>query len=158
APTFGVALATRGLREVAARISYRRSISRTVLGSTAGADVEVPRWGVLEEKLSAEARGNFWDGAVVPWAAARWNLLVGLIDEVSIGARLAFGDQALTPELRYSYPTFDGDSIWNVFAIDPYWDGRVTWDFWPGRGALRAYVRGYVRRFSNDAIPVEMVD
>jgi hypothetical protein len=155
APTFGFALATHGLADVVARISYRRSVSQTVPGATAGTSDELPRWGVLQEKLSGEARGNFWRGAVVPWAAARWNLLAGLIDQAHAGVRIALGDHALTPELLYSYPTFDGDSIWNVFATEPYWDARLTWDAWPGRGPLRGYLRGYLRRFSNAAVAGE---
>jgi hypothetical protein len=110
----------------------------------------VPLWGVLEEKLTLEARANLGDGQIVPWVAARWNLLLGLVDEADIGVRLARGDHALTPELRYSYPSFDGDSIFNVFATEGTWDARATWDFWPGRGPLRAYLVGYARRFAND--------
>jgi hypothetical protein len=150
APTFGFALATHDLRAVEARLSYRRTVSRTVLGLTAGTVDEVPLWGVLEEKLALEARANLGDGQVVPWAAARWNLLLGLIDEAHLGVRLARGDHALTPELSYSYPSFDGDSIFNVFATEGTWDARATWDWWPGHGPLRAYLRGYARRFAND--------
>src|SRR5262249_51532239 len=96
APPFGAALATHGLHWLGARTSYRRSVSRPVLGLAAGTVEETPRWGVLEEKLSAEARGNILDGAIVPWAAARWNLLLGLVDEAPLGVRLACGEHALT--------------------------------------------------------------
>src|SRR5262249_23751044 len=152
APTFGVAVATHGLREVVARISYRRSISKPAIGPTAGTADEQPRWGVLEEKLSAQARGNFLGGALVPWAAARWNILLGLVDEAQAGARVTLGDHGLTPELRYSYPSFEGDSIFNVFVTKAYWDVRLGWDWWPGHGPLRAYLRGYGRRFENDKV------
>jgi hypothetical protein len=150
APTFGVALATRGLRELSARISYRRSIAETANGLYPDTRGEAPAWGVIEEKLSASARAVLLDAAVVPYAAARWNLVVGGIDEAQVGVRLAYGDHALTPELQYSLPSFDGDSIFNVFASEPFWDARLTYDVWPGRGRLRGYARGFYRRFQND--------
>jgi hypothetical protein len=149
APTFGAALGARGLGGFSARLSYRRTLSRTV---AAAFPDDAPGWGVLEEKLSAEVRGVLADGALRPWAAARWNLLLGLLDEAHAGLRWALGAHALTLEALYSYPSFDGDSIWNVFSMSPYWDARATVDVWPGRGSLRGYARGFVRQFRNDAI------
>ena len=149
APTFGFALATDGLRDLSARVSYRR----TTAPAAAGVYPDIPDsslpGGVLEEKFAVDARARLFGGALIPWAAARWNLLLGLIDQAHAGARFAFGEQAVTLEALYSYPSFDGDSIFNVFLIDPYWDVRATWDVWPGRGSLRGYLRGYYRHFTN---------
>jgi hypothetical protein len=149
APTFGAALATHGLRSLSGRLSYRRSVSRTAAGLfPAGA----PSWGVLEEQLAATLRGNLLDGGIVPWAAARWNLLLGLVDEAHAGVRLAAGAHALAPEVIYSFPSFDGDSIFNVFSSEPFLELRLGYQL--GRGPLRAHARGFWRRFWNgDTIP-----
>src|SRR5215468_267564 len=149
APTFGGAVETQGLGDFSARVSYRRTVSATadVYPNTRG---EAPGWGVLEEKLSGDVRGRLLGGDVAPWASARWNLLLGLIDEAHAGVRVALGASgAVTVEALYSYPSFDGDSIFNVFSTEPYWDARATWDVWPGHGALRGYLRGYFRRFAS---------
>jgi hypothetical protein len=152
APTWGAALATHGLRWLSARLSYRRTVAATAAGLYPDASGEAPGWGVLEEKVAASARLRLLGGRLFPYAAARWNLVLGGIDEAHAGVRLALGDHAFTPEALYSFPSFDGDSIFNVFAAQPYWDGRLTYDLWPGRGALRLYARGFVRRFVNEDI------
>jgi hypothetical protein len=147
APTFGAALATHGLRWLGARVSYRRSVSPTAGGLYPDAADQAPSWGVLEELAAATVRGTFLDGSLVPWAAARWNLLLGLVDEAHVGVRLAAGAHALAPEVLYSFPSFDGDSIFNVFSSEPYLDLRLTYDV--RLGALRGYGRGFWRRFWN---------
>jgi hypothetical protein len=162
APTVGVTLATHGVRWLSGRLSYRRSLSRTEDGVVPDNADQAPSWGVLEEKLALSLRGNFWDGRLVPFAAARWNLLLGLLDEAHAGARLAFGEHAFTPEARYSFPSFDGDSIWNVFSSEPYWDLRLAYDVHPGRGPLRASARVFWRRFQSSDVdtlaPGEIVE
>jgi hypothetical protein len=151
APTFGAAIETRGLPDFSARVSYRRTISATADGVYPDTRGEAPGWGVLEEKLSADVRGRVFGGDLVPWASARWNLLLGLIDEAHAGFRVALGwSQSVTVEALYSYPSFDGDSIFNVFSTEPYWDARATWDLWPGHGTVRGYLRGFYRRFAGE--------
>jgi hypothetical protein len=148
-PVVGLAAETTGLRAISARIAYRRAFSRTadIYADTRG---EAPAWGVNEEVLSASARAVLVDGAVVPWAAARWSFLLHAVDQANAGVRLGAPEWSVTPELSYSLPTFDGDSIFNVFTIDPYWEARVTGDVWPGQGKLRGYVRAFWRRFLSD--------
>ncbi len=143
-PTFGAAIESEGLRRVQARLAYRRAQSPTAGGVYPDA---APGWGVNEEKLTLSARGNFWSGGIVPWGAARWNLLLAAIDEAHAGVRLAWSQQAVTPEIAYSLPSFDGDSIFNVFSIEPYYDYRVSYDLWPRRGRFRAHARAFLREF-----------
>jgi hypothetical protein len=113
---------------------------------------------VNSESLSASARVNLWEGGIVPWGAARWNLLLARIDEAHAGVRLGWAQTAITPEIVYSFPSFDGDSIFNVFSSEPYRDLRLTWDVWPGRGALRAYARGFLRQFTEGDEPADVAD
>jgi hypothetical protein len=66
--------------------------------------------------------------------------------------RLAIGDHGLTPEYTYSYPSWDGDSIFWVFTQFGYHDVRVTYDYWPQHGAFQLYARGFGRRFQNTVL------
>jgi hypothetical protein len=47
------------------------------------------------------------------------------------------------------FPSFDGDSIFNVFSSEPFWDARLGYDLWPRRGRVRASARAFWRRFQN---------
>ncbi len=147
-PTVGLAAETWGFRRVLARVAYRRSFSPTADGVLPGGDA-VPGWGTSEEKAVASVRGVLLDGGVQPWAAARYDFLLATVDEVVAGVRLATREHSLTPEVAHSHPSFDGDSIFNVFSVDAFSEARMTYDFWPGRGVLRAYARGWLRRFEN---------
>lgn len=153
-PTFGVAVETEGLRAIHARLSYRTSMSPTVrvIGEVDRLDFpdvglypNHPRkWNTDEERVGALVSGLVDRGAarVIPWAGARWSLLHGLIDQAMIGVKLRRGDHAIAPEVARSVPTFDGDSIFNVFAHEPALDGRVTWTY--GRHARAgAWARRY---------------
>jgi hypothetical protein len=149
-PVVGVGLETEDLNVVKARLAYRRALSRTPTGYLPrDAEGNPPAWGINEEKLSLDARLNFLEGGIVPFGAARWNFLVGQIDEAEAGVRLAAGDHGLTPEYTYSYPSWDGDSIFWVFSQFGYHDVRATYDWWPEHGGLRLYGRAFGRRFQN---------
>jgi hypothetical protein len=148
-PTFGVALATLGLRDVTARLSYDRTVSFTGSARQPGE----PASGVIDEKVAITARGRLWGGRLVPWFGLRYNVLAGLVDEVHAGLRLMLGRHALQAEYVYSAPTFDGDSIWNVFGAQAFNDARLTYDLALGR--LRAFARAFVRLFDNQSLSQE---
>ncbi len=164
-PTFGAAIETSGL-PVFGRISYRRTVSKTVgliddpdrqdppdVGYYPNENSEAPGWGVNEERIAATARAPLsladGQGQVTPYVGARYSLLHGVIDEANAGARLRWGQHSIEPELSYFFPTFDGDSIFNVFSIEPYTDLRLTYDLRP-MDRWRTYARGWVRRFSSE--------
>ena len=152
-PNVGVGLETEDLGFVKARVAYRRALSRTPTGYLPQDMMgNPPAWGTNEEKLSVDARFNFLEGGIVPFGAARWNFLIAQVDEIEAGVRLAVGDHGLTPEYTYSYPSWDGDSIFWVFSQFGYHDVRVTYDWWPSQGPLLAYARGFGRRFENDVM------
>ena len=52
--------------------------------------------------------------------------------------------QWLTLEHDFLAPTFDGDSIWNVFSIGAYRDLRASYEIGLPRG-VKAYARGFAR-------------
>lgn len=166
-PTYGVALEASGLDWLSARVAYRRSVSPTVgligavdrlenpdLGLYPDERGQAPAWGVNEELVSASVRAplSLRGGALQlsPYAGVRYSLLHAAVDTVHAGARVAAGAHALEPELYHSLPIFDGDSIFNVFSIEPYTDLRVTYDFAPEKARWSAYLRPWLRRFSTE--------
>jgi hypothetical protein len=163
-PTFGGALETSD-GPLHARLTYRRSVSRTpgLIGEVDRFEFpdrglypnelgQAPRWGTNEELLALAARyvhplaGR---GQLVPYAAVRYSALHGVIDELHGGVRLAYGAHSFTPEYYRTLATFDGDSIFNVFSVQPYDDARVTYQVRP-RGVLSGYARGWLRRFASE--------
>jgi hypothetical protein len=173
-PTGGIAVEAYGLRALHARAVYRRSQSPTVgligdvdrlqtpdLGLFPDDFGQAPDWGVNEERIAGEVRYHVdvagGRGQVAPWAAARWSLVHGLLDEAAAGVRVRWGDHAVEPEVGYAVPTFDGDSIFNVFAVAPTTDARLSWQLAPRGGRLRANATGWLRRYhgGHDFLGVE---
>lgn len=170
-PTFGGALETDGVGPLWARVSYRRTVSRTVgligpVDRFAYPDTglypdevgQAPKWGVNEEAVAAtvRTRRTFADrrGNLTAYAGGRYSLLHGLIDAGHAGARIGYRAHAAEAEVYYSYPTFDGDSIFNVFSSEPYTDYRLTYDLAPEKAPWRSYLRGWMRRYrTEDPLP-----
>jgi hypothetical protein len=139
-PSVGVSLATARVRGFGAELGYRRTWSRTVglIGPIDRLDFpdrglypnelgQAPSSGVDEERLWARAHGVLRAGriAVAPYADVRYSLLHALVDRAGAGVRLSRGDHSLEPSIAYFAPTFDGDSIFNAFALEPATDLRL---------------------------------
>ncbi len=165
-PTWGGAIATEGAGRVVARLSYRRTQSRTVgllgesdrlafedLGLYPNEGGQSPKWGVNEERLAASLRMPMRLASkttLVPYAAARYSLLHGLIDEAHAGLRMGKSGQSLESEIFYSVPTFDGDSIFNIFSTEPYSDLRTTWGYRGNPLGWGGYTRAWGRRYHSE--------
>ncbi len=143
-PTFGVAARTIGLRDVSARLSYERTMSPTGGPRQPGE----PGWGVVDERVGLTARGRLFDGRLIPWFAFRYNLLNGRLDEVYAGTRAQLGRHAFALEYVLAAPTFDGDSIWNVFASQAFDDIRLSYDVALWR--IRAWAQAFTRLFFDE--------
>jgi len=160
-PTVGVSLATSRLRGFGAELGYRRTWSRTVglIGAVDRLDFpdrglypnesgQAPASGVDEERLWARAHGELRAGrvAIAPYADVRYSLLHALVDRADAGVRLSRGDHSLEPSIAYFAPTFDGDSIFNAFALEPATDLRLGYQL-AGVVGLRAssWLRVYHR-------------
>ena len=157
APVAGGALALEGLGPVDARVSYRRTWSRTAsfraavvgeaLAPSGLADVR-PESAIDEEKLSLSSRLAL--GWLRPYAGLRWNLLVGAVDEVAAGLDAELpGGQRATAGYAYLLPTFEGDSIWNVFSRGAYQDARVRWEMPVATVGGTAHVRAHTRVYDD---------
>jgi len=161
-PTVGAAIETRGTGPVAARLSYRRTQSATVgvigdvdrlqypdVGLYPNDAGQAPSDGVNAEQIAATVDAHFRAGRVriAPWAWTRASLVHHLIDRAAIGASVRVGGQVITPEVSYRVPTFDADSLWSIFAVEPTTDLRLGWS---GYGAsASAWVRRYHGAESN---------
>lgn len=158
-PTIGVVLATSRLRRFGAEVGYRRTWSRTVgvigdVGRFAYPDLglypdesgQAPASGVDEERLHARVHGELSAGglALRPFADARVSLLHAVLDRADAGVRIERGPHTVEPAVEHFYPTFDGDSIFNAFAIEPATDARLGYRY---DGAVRATANAWLRRY-----------
>ncbi len=155
----------RDVAAAAARrgLGYRRTWSRTVgvigdVGRFTVPDVglypneagQAPDSGVNEEHVHARVHGDLRAAglALHPFGSARVSLLHAVIDRADAGVRIARGPHALEPAIEHFYPTFDGDSIWNAFSIEPTTDLRLGYRY---DGAVRATASAWLRRYARQA-------
>jgi hypothetical protein len=142
-PLVGAAIAGgRDGGPLTARLAYRR-----VWSATADQQPGEPGSGVNDEKLSLTAMAS-WRNRLYAAGGARFNLLLGEFDDEQLMVKLrTAGRQWLTLEHTYLAPTFDGDSIWNVFASGAYRDLRAVYEIGFGP-EVKAYTRAFVRFFT----------
>ena len=123
------------------RVAYRRVSSATV---SQGAGY--PGDGVNHESAAVTAEAH-WRDRLFLTGGARYNLLVAAWDDQQLAARWRLGRRhLLSAEYSYLAPTFDGDSIWNVFGAGAYADLRVGYDV-ELSAVWRAHIRGFQRTF-----------
>jgi hypothetical protein len=147
APTIGAAIESWGIQTFHGRLAYRRTFSATAGGTAGGL---LPESGLNEEKISYTLNASF--GPVRPYGGIRYNLLTDEWDELELGVRIKLARHSLLLEYLYNAPTFDGDSIFNVFAAYAYDDLRAIWTG-PNWGRFRLWASSFVR-FFNDTTEV----
>lgn len=160
-PSIGASVATARVRGVGAELGYRRTWSRTVgrigeIDRLEFADVglypnefgQAPAMGVNEERVHARVHGRLRARGldVRPYANARYSLLHRTFDRADAGVEIERGAHVIEPSVEYFFPTFDGDSIFNVFSIEPTSDARLGYRY---DGAVRAYANAWVRRYAH---------
>lgn len=151
-PTVGASASLIGFANLQARLSYRHTWSATADAAAAGCAVGkscAPPWGSIEDRIAGTVHGRVLDGRLHASAALRYDLLSARVDDAqaSLRALLQAGSplspdagsvsaqHSLSADYRYSVPTWDGDSIFNVFGADPYHHAQLRYD---GRRMLRA--------------------
>jgi hypothetical protein len=135
-PMVGAAFGLTDVSWMDARFAYRRTWTPSTLnGDLVDADGMMGLHNAVNQELvSANVALRLFDGRFSPFAAARYNLGTVRVDDLSAGIVWA-----LTPmhTLRAFYlrtiPLFDLDSIFNVFATEPFEDVRVVYEVRPGR-------------------------
>ncbi len=163
-PTVSVSLATARIGNVGAEVGYRRTWSETVglIGTRDRLDYadrglypndydQAPESGVNEERIHARAYAvaRAGDVRLEPFGDVRLSLLHGLIDRADAGVRVKSGDHLVEPVVEYYFPTFDGDSIFNAFSLEPTTDVRVGYQYAPKQQAWRAHGSAWVRRYAH---------
>jgi hypothetical protein len=142
AATVGAAVETWGLRHFQSRLAFRATIS-----ATRGRLEGEPATALLDERLSWQAAASLWKGLLQPMAGVRWDFLQSRVDQAEAALRLKpWRRHSFVVEYFRSAPTFDGDSIFNVFATEPYQDLRAGWDF--DAAGVQVYARGFARFFA----------
>ncbi|MDX2091701.1 MAG: hypothetical protein SFX73_27825 [Kofleriaceae bacterium] len=162
-PTIGVALSTR-TRRWGAEVGYRRTWSETPgliddperatypdTGLYPDEVGQAPATGINEERLYARVHGRLRAGAftLAPYANARVSLLHAALDRADAGVRVQRGAHVLEPSVDYFLPTFDGDSIFNVFSIEPTTDARLAYTY---DGGVRLRASAWLRRYAHDDV------
>ncbi len=143
-PMVGVGL---GIDGAAAPVPFTvESTYRRMWAATEARRPGDPPSGVDHESLSVTADAA-WAGRLFLDAGLRYNFLVGEFDDQQAALRLRLGPEHFAT-LEYSYlaPTFDGDSIWNVFAAGATRDWRAGYDL-PVAEGWRLHARGFLRTF-----------
>lgn len=169
-PTVGVAIETERRQAISARLSYRRSQSRTpgLIGDVSRLDYpdtgvypnesgQAPDWGVDEEHMALTGRGRWTRGsvAVEPWLQGRYSLLHAVLAEAGAGVRVARGAWSVEPEVGRLVPTFDGDSLFNVFVVAAATDLRVSARFAPRHRRHGGFAVGWFRSYDLPADPTD---
>lgn len=137
-PTVGFAVRSYGLRDLQMRLSYRRTYSLATDATAAGCDLLsagggrqpcAPLLGIIEERLAYTVAGRLLDGKLQTWGGVRYDFVSARLDDGHAGVRGTLAPRhAVVAEYRYSAPTWDGDSIFNVFSSQAYHDLRLGYD------------------------------
>jgi hypothetical protein len=126
---------------LSARLSYRRMWS-----DTADRQPGEPESGVNQEVVALTATAA-WRNRVYLTGGLRYNLLFAEFDDEQLALRVRLTPrQWLTLEHDFLAPTFDGDSIWNIFATGAYRDLRASYEVGLP-GGVKAYARAFARFF-----------
>ena len=164
-PTVGFAIATSRTHGFGAELGYRRTWSDTVgvLGPAQGIDQtpatmypdefgQAPATGVNEERLWARVHGDVEAGGVKvsPYADARFSIVNAVFDRADAGVRVRAGDHVLEPAVEYFFPTFDGDSIFNAFSIEPTTDVRLGYAYAPHDAVWRGTADAWLRHYGHE--------
>jgi hypothetical protein len=158
APAFGVSAATRRLKFLQARVAYRMVFS--VLDDPqeespiyVRPDDSMPeslaRWATAEEKVTAWASAELWSRRFLPFAGVAYSVQNHRLARTLTGFRFRFGRHTAGAEYERHEPTFDGDSIFNIFNTEPFTEARIVYELavnrqWSGyvRSSLRFYRGG----------------
>lgn len=149
-PTVGFAVRSDGLRDLQLRLSYRRTFSLAGEAPVAGCDPAAtggtrlpcaPAVGTIEERLAFTVSGRLLGGRLLGYGGLRYDFENGRFDDGHAGLRGVLAPRhSLVAEYRYSVPTWDGDSIFNVFSAEPYHEVRLSYDGRP-RGPADTLLR-----------------
>ena len=156
-PMLGTAISLIDVPWMHARVAYRRTftptgVNRNILEPTGAPDGSVREGvsaGVDQEIVSATVNFNLAKGVFTPFAAARMNLGTLRMDDLSAGFGVQVSERhSIRAMYLRTIPNFDLDSIFNIFALKPFEDVRVSYQVRAGSWTLLG--RGSARIFRSD--------
>ena len=122
-----------------ARLSFRE-----IWSATADRQPGEPASGINQEVVSLTAMAS-WGNRIFLSGGVRYNVLFDELDDEQLALRVKLTPrQWLTLEHDFLAPTFDGDSIWNIFSVGAYRDLRASYELALPRG-VKVYARGFAR-------------
>jgi hypothetical protein len=137
----GALVAGTPLGSWSARLSFRE-----VWSATANRLPGEPESGV-EQEVAALTAAWSWRHRVYLSGGLRYNFLFDELDDEQLAVRVKLTpSQWVTLEHDFLAPTFDGDSIWNIFSTGAYRDLRASYELGLP-GGVKAYARGFARFF-----------
>ncbi len=134
-PVVGAAFALADVNFADARFAYRRTWSPSSLNDDIPDVSGASGVGTVvdQEFVTAQLALRLAKGKLAPFGAARYNLGVSRLDDLSAGVWWAMTDiHTLRAYYLRTIPSFDLDSIFNVFALEPFEDLRVVYQVRPG--------------------------
>lgn len=156
-PMMGTAISIIDIPWLNARVAYRRTftpagVNRNILEPTGAPDGSVREGisaGVDQELVSATMNLNLAKGTFTPFGAVRFNLGTLRVDDLSAGFGVAVSDRhSIRAMYLRTIPNFDLDSIFNIFALQPFEDVRLSYQVRAGSWTLIG--RGSTRIFRNE--------
>jgi hypothetical protein len=133
APVFGAAVESSGVSWLHSRLTYRRAMNTGTVNTSEFASGLFGPATYSGTRVSSEKLGYSVDAEWSGVGSARAGLTYDLYDArfAALNANLdAFLGHGLTVGIDYQFyqPTFDGDSIWNIFMSEPMNDigGRAV--------------------------------
>ncbi len=131
---FGAALVTRNLDYARYRFGYRRYFS--------GGAVD-------QEKIGGAFHQRVVEGVDLN-GVVTWDLFNGRFERIQLGGRVRANDaNEIEAEYVRTTPSFDGDSIFNIFATYPMNDVNLRWRLYPSKND-RIYAGGKLGLAGNE--------
>ena len=151
-PMVGAGFSLADLNFADARFAYRRTwspagVNRKVedVEGTGGVGTVVD-----QEFVTGSVNLRLFKGRFSPFAAGRYNIGTSRLDDLSGGLAWALTDIHFVRALYIrTIPAFDLDSIFNVFALEPFEDVRVVYEVRPS-SYWRIYGRFQGRIFHSE--------
>jgi hypothetical protein len=158
APAFGAAIDSAGVTWLHSRLTYRRVYNTGSVGVTefANANVPPPVPAYSDMRVSTDRLGYAVEADFRKWGGVKAGLSYDLYNvkfSQVYAAFDVFATKHLTLSVDYDYfaPTYDADSIWNVFASEPINDVSLRGSWVQGRlsASAGAHARIYTLDTSN---------
>ena len=149
APAFGAAIETTGATWIHSRLTYRRVYDTGSSNLAEFANANVPATNFSETRVSSDKIGYAVEADFKKWGGVKAGLSYDLYDvkfSQIYAAFDVFATKRLTLSVDYDYfaPTYDADSIWNVFQSEPINDVSVRGSYVKDRASVSAGVHARI--------------